>query len=413
MVSENKIIVYRKVVLEIWRYSMNYLIQAYACSPDRGGEFGVSWGWITHLYREVNDNDNIYIVSLTLKKRDLAEHNLERCHMIDIPNLGRYEFLHYNDLFHYIWLREAYKAVKKTGIHFDFIQGYSLSDYRKPGYWYRLKGVYTVFGPVGGAQNCPKSLQNYDSKTGKVRELINNLTISNPFFQGKIRKFSRVYACNYETMDALSKSELLPDVPLREDFRNLDIDVSSQNTDIPTILFCGRFINKKGILLLLDVLKQLPETLKYRCLLYGDGEQKSQVKGRITELKLSDKVFIKGFVQYSEMSKTYKRGQIFVLPSLRESGGNVLVEAAAHKLPIVALDMSLSHIFNEHHCGLFINTDQSKEEIIQDFAKCLERLILDPDLRIKLGENGYKFVNENMTWDHMMQVVYGDHNNAF
>lgn len=214
-------------------------------------------------------------------------------------------------------------------------------------------------------------------------------------------------------MDALSKSELLPDVPLREDFRNLDIDVSSQNTDIPTILFCGRFINKKGILLLLDVLKQLPETLKYRCLLYGDGEQKSQVKGRITELKLSDKVFIKGFVQYSEMSKTYKRGQIFVLPSLRESGGNVLVEAAAHKLPIVALDMSLSHIFNEHHCGLFINIDQSKEEIIQDFAKCLERLILDPDLRIKLGENGYKFVNENMTWDHMMQVVYGDHNNAF
>ncbi|MCI6698764.1 MAG: hypothetical protein MR488_06360 [Lachnospiraceae bacterium] len=92
---------------------MNYLIQAYACSPDRGGEFGVSWGWITHLYREVNDNDNIYIVSLTLKKQDLAEHNLERCHMIDIPNLGRYEFLHYNDLFHYIWLREAYKAVKK------------------------------------------------------------------------------------------------------------------------------------------------------------------------------------------------------------------------------------------------------------------------------------------------------------
>ncbi|RRF94362.1 MAG: glycosyltransferase [Coriobacteriaceae bacterium] len=106
-------------------------------------------------------------------------------------------------------------------------------------------------------------------------------------------------------------------------------------------------------------------------------------------------------------------GQIFVLPSLRESGGNVLVEAAAHKLPIVALDMSLSHIFNKHHCGLFINTDQSKEEIIKQFATCLERLILDPELRIELGENGYEFVNEKMTWDHMMQVVYGGNNSAF
>lgn len=392
---------------------MNYLIQAYACSPHQGGEFGVSWGWITHLYRETNENDKIYIVSLTLKKQDLIEHNLVRCHLIDIPNLERYDFLHHNNLFHYIWLRKAYRAVKKTGIRFDFVQGYSLSDYRKPGYWYRLKGAYTIFGPVGGAQNCPKSLQDYDSKTGKFREIINKVTQKSPLFQRKIRKFSKVYACNYETKDVLPNSELLPDVPLREDFRNLDIDVSTRGADIPTILFCGRFINKKGILLLLDVLKQLPEALEYRCLLYGDGEQKSLVECRITELGLSDKVFIKGFVEYGEMSKVYRGGQIFVLPSLRESGGNVLVEAAAHKLPIVALDMSLSHIFNEYHCGLFVNTNQSKEKIVQDFAKCLERLIQDPTLRIKLGENGYEFVNEKMTWDHMMQVVYGDQNSAF
>lgn len=84
----------------------------------------------------------------------------------------------------------------------------------------------------------------------------------------------------------------------------------------------------------------------------------------------------------------------------------MLVEAAAHKLPIVALDTSLSHLFNEHHCGLFVDTNQSKEKIIEDFAECLERLIQDPALRNKLGENGYKFVNEKMSWDYMMQVVY-------
>ena len=288
---------------------MNYLIQAYACSPYQGGVFAVSWGWITHLYRMTNENDNIYIVSLTLKKQELVEHNLVRCHLIDIPNLRRYAFLHFNNIFHYIWLRKAYKAVKKTGIHFDFIQGYSLSDYRKPGYWYRFKDAHTVFGPVGGAQKCPKNLQDYDSKTGKVRELINILTILNPIFQRKIHKFSRVYACNYETKEALTKSELLPDVPLREDFRNLDIDVSARSVDIPTILFCGRFINKKGILLLLDVLKQLPENVKYRCLLYGDGEQKYRVEHRISELGLSDEVFIKGFFEYGEMGKVYRGGK--------------------------------------------------------------------------------------------------------
>lgn len=53
---------------------------------------------------------------------------------------------------------------------------------------------------------------------------------------------------------------------------------------------------KRFLLLLLDVLKELPVNLKYRCLLYGDWERKDRIKGRIDELQLADKVFIKGFV---------------------------------------------------------------------------------------------------------------------
>ena len=55
---------------------MNYLIQAYACSPDKGGEFAISWGWITHLNQIINEDDNIYVISLTLKQEELNDHGI-------------------------------------------------------------------------------------------------------------------------------------------------------------------------------------------------------------------------------------------------------------------------------------------------------------------------------------------------
>lgn len=46
---------------------MNILLQAYACAPDKGGEFAVSWGWLSHLNATLAIGDWIYVVSDTLK----------------------------------------------------------------------------------------------------------------------------------------------------------------------------------------------------------------------------------------------------------------------------------------------------------------------------------------------------------
>ena len=66
------------------------------------------------------------------------------------------------------------------------------------------------------------------------------------------------------------------------------------------------------------MLKKLPVTLKYRCLLYGDGEQKDQIRGRIDELQLADKVFIKGFVNYNDITKVYRGANICPAIALRK-----------------------------------------------------------------------------------------------
>ena len=224
-------------------------------------------------------------------------------------------------------------------------------------------------------------------------------------FKNKIKRYNKVYACNYETADYLPGSVVLPDVPLNDNMRGLQI--KKKYHEISQILYCGRLINKKGLMLLLDVINLIPKSLSFEVLIYGDGPQKNALLDRIQQLNLCDKVFLKGHVPYGEMSSVYENADMFVLPSLRESGGSVLVEAMAHALPVVSLKMALSKLLDEHNAGLFVDIESSKENIIKCFADNLVILIQDRELRQELGINGYKFVNNQFTWDSMIREVYG------
>lgn len=258
----------------------------------------------------------------------------------------------------------------------------------------------------GGGQVCPAGLKKYDDKNGNLRSLINLIQIHNPIFKWKISNFYKVYACNRETQACLKRGTLLPDVPLNDKFTNLKIEKKGKN--VITIVSVGRLINKKGILLLLDVLALLHTQVKWRCLIYGDGEQKEVIEQKIVNLKLQDKVSVMGNIQYSEISNVYRMSDIFVLPSLRESGGSVLIEAMAHKLPIVALKMALADILSEHNVGLFVNTEQSKQNILKEFSDKLKTLLENENLRNIYGENAFNFVNSELNWEKMIYEVYGE-----
>lgn len=384
---------------------MNFLIQAYACSAHQGGEYAVSWGWITHLDQVVNDSDTIYVVSLTLTDQEIQAAGLKHVKIITINGMDRYRFLNFNAIYYYIWLNKAYKAVKKTNKKIDVVHIYSLSDFRQPGKWYKLKDAYTIWGPVGGGQICPADLHCYDDKRGTIRNIVNKIYGYNLIYKQRIRKYSRIYACNQETSCFMEGSKILIDVPLNDQFKELEIE--KRKSEIPTILFVGRLINKKGVLFLLDILKYIDANIQYQVLIFGDGEQREMISDRIMDLGLQSKVFLKGKILYRQISDVYKKADIFVLPSLRESGGSVLIEAMAHKLPIVALNMSLSKLLNEKQCGLFVSINQSEKEILKQFADNLTKLIRQPELRDFYGNNGYQFVNKELTWSSMIKEVYG------
>ncbi|MBQ7739998.1 MAG: glycosyltransferase [Eubacterium sp.] len=399
----------------------NILLSSYSVNPFHGSEDGIGWNWTLQLAKHFNAaDDRIFLVTKKVNEADtrrgIEENGLKNVKLtiVDTPDWLNWYREHrsaFHHLYYMLWQRYAYARAKRSKIDFDIIHHITMVDFRIPGHMHKFKKPETIFGPVGGGQSTPEALKSYEASRAveKFREAINKSRAVLPSYKKAMKNFNRVFAINSETQEYMSSAmgkrcEKLCELALADEFRALEIQ-KKKNASVK-ILYLGRLIEKKGIMLLLDVIKAMPTDGNFTLEIYGGGPLESRISEYIKDNSLENRVKLCGEVEHSEVSNVYSTADIFVMPSLRETSGNVLVEAMAHSLPVVALDMSVASDFKEHGCGEFINVKQSREAIINEFSDKLTKLIDDPGLRTQEGEKGYAFVNEELSWEKKFEKVY-------
>ena len=102
------------------------------------------------------------------------------------------------------------------------------------------------------------------------------------------------------------------------------------------LIFVGSIIPVKGIDYLLPALTNLHIEQKWHLDLIGTSNEISKYKNLSSELALTDKVTFHGYLPKSQIAEMMRQSDIFVLPSLYETMGCVLIEAMASGLPIVS-----------------------------------------------------------------------------
>lgn len=103
------------------------------------------------------------------------------------------------------------------------------------------------------------------------------------------------------------------------------------------ILYVGSLIKRKGVNYLIDafcdVLSQLPD---YRLVIIGDGPAAKDLQEQVTRLGIANNVDFYGFMSQEDVKYWMQKARLFVLPSVEEGLGVVLLEALACGTPIVA-----------------------------------------------------------------------------
>jgi glycosyltransferase involved in cell wall biosynthesis len=146
----------------------------------------------------------------------------------------------------------------------------------------------------------------------------------------------------------------------------------------PFFLAINRFVGKKNLLFLLiaysKYLQQFQDAA-WDLVLCGDGELRSQIEQKISDLNLQDYVHLTGFLQQEQMLPYFAHAKCFIHASIQEQWGLVVNEAMASGLPVLV----------SNRCG------------------CYEDLIVE-------GVNGFGFDPENLQQltDLMLKISSDD-----
>jgi len=151
----------------------------------------------------------------------------------------------------------------------------------------------------------------------------------------------------------------------------------------PLLVACGRLTEQKGYPYLLEAYKQVREKIPAHLWILGQGHLREEIEATIQREGWQDCVRLLGFQgnPYQYMAAA----DIFVLSSIYEGFGNVIVEAMASGAPIVSTDCPYGpgEIIENGKNGLLVPTADP-----DSLAAAILKVLSDAELKQRLASNG-------------------------
>jgi len=167
----------------------------------------------------------------------------------------------------------------------------------------------------------------------------------------------------------------------------------AERNEEPLIVTCGRLQLYKGHHVLIEASARLKTPV--RCVIIGEGPRLSFLESVARDLGIDDRVVFTGPLPQSEVADYYARADLFVLASLvveqtgrRDVIPNVLVEAMAMEIPVVATDMSgISELVEDGVSGRLVTPNDAGA-----LASVIEELLGDEEQCRRLARGGLQKV---------------------
>jgi glycogen(starch) synthase len=196
------------------------------------------------------------------------------------------------------------------------------------------------------------------------------------------------------------RSKLKPSAELRKE---LNIPA-----DAPLIVCAARLQPEKDVPTLVTamgiVIKTSPSAV---CVIAGEGPQLAMISRQIDDAGLQKNVRLLGFRE--DAISLMNAGDMFVLPSIAEPFGLVLLEAMSLAKPVISTRAGgPMEIVFENQTGLLVRPSAPAE-----LAEAIKKLIVDPAAARQFGQSGFSRFEERFTAARMSRATVGVYEKAF
>ena len=160
------------------------------------------------------------------------------------------------------------------------------------------------------------------------------------------------------------------------------------------ILFVGRFSKSKGIETLINAFSIVKNELKdsniHLVIMGVDFGYQAEMEKLIKKLDLSEEIKVIKNPPRDDVISAYGESEFLVLPSQWELSPLVPLESFAFKKPVISTNShGIPYTVQNNKNGILVEPENSLE-----LSNAIVKLLNDSELREKLGQSGYNFVNE-------------------
>ena len=385
-------------------------MSAYTIDPYGVSEAYTAFNYLKFLIKKYH----VILITDAANKK-----NIEHFFSNEVPNLTVYYINDNSKLFkkntflynsfklgYFIFNYKQGKLIKNhkekfRDIHIAFFK--SPSSYRYTSTLRKIGAKYFIVGPSGGGIQYPEGFKKY-KKTEKWYYRLRNydrLIFRLPYYKRYARKVD-LYLINfpyaYDLISPLlrNKAKVLSETGIDAYF----FKGNNKIRDKFRLLYVGRLIPYKGVSLMIKALGIIQEELskhEWSIDIIGEGIEKKKLQILVQELNLGDHVNFKGNLPKKEVFQYYKLSNLLIFPSLKESGGNVYLEAMANGLPIIAIDHGSPKYILPDPGTVKINP-KNEDYVIPKLGKAIMEYMNSEEKLINDSQLCLSFVREKFDW---------------
>jgi glycosyltransferase involved in cell wall biosynthesis len=397
---------------------MKVLLSAYACAPNQGSEPGVGWNWGAKLAARGHE---VVVITRSNNRRAIESEMAGRARgslrfvYYDLPKWARWwkkgrRGIH---LYYLLWQWGAYRVARRLlrKTTFDLVHHVTLASLRQPSFM-GLLGIPFIFGPVAGGESVPRQLRQSFPRRGRIQDALRDFT-------NRLIRFDPLMRMTFSRAEQIlvtspAAARLLPACSANKAKVRLAIGVDLQkpvqaakNGNGSRLLYAGNLLYLKGVHLALRTLAEVRKKLPHASLtVIGSGPDEHWLRRLARDLGVEQAVTWVGKLPQQQLFRAYREYDALLFPSLRDSGGLVVLEALAQGLPVICLDLGGPGVIVDDSCGRRVATGQQDEAgVVRALAKHIEELASDPQLLAQLHQGAYRRACE-FSWDALVSAVY-------
>jgi glycosyltransferase involved in cell wall biosynthesis len=389
---------------------MKIFLSAYACEPGKGSEPEVGWQWAIGLAQHasvtvVTRANNKTSIEAALASRAATGNNGPEFIYYDLPeffvrlkNLGLPMRIYY-----LLWQIGAARMMARLKDRYDIVQHLTFNAFALPGFlWFRHPVV--VLGPLGGGMITKRSHLRWFPPKSRIAEILRSLLVALASWSPTLW-----ISCAFARLILVANEDTLQRIPRPFHFKTRRLletacpsaTESSRLEARPLnhFIWTGSLEPRKAPAIAVEAIERvLRQGHKATLSIIGDGPLRESLKQMLIQSELTDAIQLRGKLTHEEALQALGEHSALLFSSVRDTSGNVVLEAMSRGLPVVAFNHQGIPEMLDDSCGYLVESVNDGDEA-EAFTKSLTEIIKHPDTAAAKGRAARNKACGVLSWE--------------